>query len=112
MGTLDVSVRFEGLRREDGNVVGKITLRVSGNILGKQYDVPIDARNFSFPSGSEQKIYDQDFESGVFKAKVTATVHERTATQCCVQGHVHVDGPIGGGIGKDLAPNCHSIPQS
>jgi len=108
---IDISVRFEGLRREgNGNVAGKIVLRVSGNILGQDFDIPIDARNFSFARGGEQQVYDQEFGADAFKAKVTATVHERTTGQCCVQGHVHVDGPIGGGIGKDLDPNCQSIP--
>lgn len=107
---IDVSVRFEGLRREGGNVVGKITLRVSGNVVGRDFDIPVDARNFNFPSGGEQQVYDQDFGSDPFKAKVTATVHERTAGQCCVQGHVHVSAPIGGGIGTDLDPNCQPIP--
>src|SRR4051794_18629888 len=41
---VDISVRFEGLRREgNGNVAGKITLRVSGNILGQNFDIPVDA---------------------------------------------------------------------
>ena len=108
---IDISVIFEGLRREvEGNVTGKINLRVSGDILGQKFDIPVDARNFNFPRGGEQKIYDQDFGVSPFEAKVTATVHERTAGQCCVQGHVHVKGPIGGGIGTDLDPNCQPIP--
>lgn len=107
---VDISVRYEGLRREgNGNVVGKVVLRVSGKILGKSFDIPVDARNFNFPQGGDQAIYDQEFSAGVAKAKVTASVHEHTAGQCCIQGHVHVDGPIGGGIGKDLDPNCQAI---
>lgn len=108
---VDISVRFENLHREaSGNVAGKVTLRVSGSILGQDFDIPVDARNFDFPRSGEQPIYDQDFSAGIFKAKVTATVHERNAGQCCIQGHVHVDGPIGGGVGKDLDPNCQVIP--
>ena len=108
---VDISVRFEGLHREgSGNVVGKITLRVSGDVLGQDFDIPVDARNFDFPRSGEQQVYDQDFGASSFSAKVTATVHERTAGQCCVQGHVHISAPIGGGIGKDLDPNCHPIP--
>lgn len=106
---VDISVRFENLHRESGNVVGKVTLKVSGDILGRDFDIPVDARNFSFLNGGEEQIYDQEFSAGIFKAKVTATVHEKTAGQCCIQGHVHVDGPIGGGIGKDLDPNCQPI---
>lgn len=106
---IDISVRFESLRRQGSNVVGKVVLKISGDIAGQDFDVPVDARNFSFPNGGEQQVYNQDFGAGVFKTKVTATVHERTAGQCCIQGHVHIDGPIGGGIGKDLDPNCQPI---
>lgn len=103
---IDVSVRYENLRRKpNGDVNGKITLRVSGSVLGKDFDIPVDARNFDFPQGGEQQVYDQDFGP----AKVTATVHERNAGKCCIQGHVHVSTGIGGGIGKDLDPNCQTI---
>ena len=107
---VDISVRFDGLRRESGNVVGKVELKVSGDIVGHSFDIPVDARNFTFLTGGEKDIYDQEFSAGVIKAKVTAKVHEHTAGQCCIQGHVHVSGPIGGGIGKDLDPNCQPIP--
>ena len=107
---IDFSVRFEDLRREGrGNVAGKITLRVSGDILGQDFDIPIDARNFNFPRGGDQQVYNQDFTAGVFTATVTATVHEHTAGQCCVQGHVDV-AALGTDIGRDLDPNCQPIP--
>ena len=110
--SIDVSVRYETLHRgPGGSVVGKVELRVSGSVLGQNFDIPVDARNFDFPRGSEQAIYDQDFSAGSFSVKVTATVHERRAGQCCLQGHVHVSAPIGGGVGKDLDENCQAIPE-
>jgi len=108
---IDFSVRFEELARQpNGNVKGKVTLRVSGKVLGQDFDQQLDARNFEFPQGGEQEVYDQDFDIGVLNLKVTASVHEQNAGQCCIQGHAHVDGPIGGGVGKDLDPNCQPIP--
>ena len=115
MGVLDISVRYDDLKRaSNGNVTGKITLRVSGSVLGKDYDIPIDARNFDFPRGGEQKVYDQEFGVEVLgleiKVHVLATVHEHTAGQCCVQGRA--EGKVGVTIGKDLDPNCAAIPEA
>ncbi|MCF4130320.1 hypothetical protein [Methylobacterium sp. SyP6R] len=100
---LDISVRFSNVRREaNRNVAGSVKLEVSA--LGNTYQ--IDGRDFNFPEGGEQQIYDQDFGP----VKVTASVYERPAGQCCIRGHVHVSTPIGGGIGKDLDENCTPIP--
>ena len=116
MGVLDISVRYEGLHREpNGNVKGKVVLKLSGNVLSKDYDFNIDARNFDFPKGGEAKdIYNQDFGVKVFgielAVNVKATVHEHTAGQCCIQGRVEAKSPID--VGKDLDPNCQPIPES
>lgn len=109
--SLDISVRFENVSRgADGSVSGKVNLTVSGSVLGQDFDFPVDARNFSFPQGGEQQVYDQSFSAGVFSLKLTASVYESGGNQCCIRGHAHVDAPIGGGIGKDLDENCTPIP--
>lgn len=114
--SLDISVSFDELKRGgNGEVIGKVALHVKIEALGKSVDIPVDARNFNFPREGEQtNLYDQNFpkdgDVAGFKAKVTASVYEKPAGQCCIKGHVHVDGPIGGGIGKDLDPNCKAIP--
>lgn len=108
---IDVSVRFEELRREaNGNVKGKVLLKLSGDIAGHSFDQQIDGRNFDFPKDGEQAIYDQEFDVAVLKAKVTAKVYEKPSGQCCIQGNVELKGPLGIGGSKELDPNCHPIP--
>lgn len=109
---IDTKVDFEELRREQpsGNVAGKVVLKIYGDLAGIDFDQTLEKKDFNFPRGGEQEIYKLEFKFKILDFKITAKVHEQNAGQCCVQGHVHVDAPIGGGIGKDLDPNCHPIP--
>jgi len=118
MTEINTKVTFEPLRREsNGNVAGTLVLKIYGNWDGDDFDHNADSKDFSFPRGGEQNIDEFKFDIPIkiilLEVTLSAKVHEKTAGQCCVQGHVHVKPkfpPIGGGIGKDLDPNCHPIP--
>lgn len=106
---VDFSVRFEDVRRgPNKNVTGKVTLKVSGEVVGQKFDQQLDGRSFDFPEDSEQQVYDQDFGP----VKIKATVFEKPHGQCCIRGHAHVNIGIGGGVGADIpGDNCTQIQE-
>lgn len=107
--SLDTRVDFSGLHRlADGRVAGDVVLAVTGSVAG----IPLsfhDSKPFDFPRNGAQEVLNIVVPVNRLSLRVTAKVYERD-NQCCVQGHIHVDAPIGGGIGKDLDANCHPIP--
>lgn len=110
---VNTKVEFSDLHRDQasGNVTGNVVLKVYGDLAGVSFDHSLENRAFNFPKGGEQEVYRKEFQIKILTFILTAKVHEHTAGQCCIQGHIHVDAPIGGGIGKDLDPNCHAIPE-
>lgn len=108
---IDSKIEFENLHREENNnVAGSVALKVYGEIAGYDFNKTLEKKEFNFPREGEQEVYKLEFKVKALNFKITAKIYEKPAGQCCIQGHVHVDAPVGGGIGKDLDPNCHPIP--
>ncbi|WP_156421392.1 hypothetical protein [Aureimonas sp. AU40] len=105
-------VEFESLQRSsDGNVIGSVFLKIYGKLAGIEFEKRLEERTFSFPSGGSQEVYKTKFTYRSLEFEVHARVHEESQGQCCVQGHLHIKPIVGGGVGVELAPNCHPIPD-